>query len=420
MTAASNSSVDVAIIGGGPAGLSAALALHQLGITNVVVLERETQAGGAPRHTEHLGYGIRDLHRVTTGQRYAAELRKRVNAAGITVRTATTAVDWLDDTTLQIADTTGLSTIAARCVVLATGVRERPRAARLVAGDRGAGIFTTGSLQQLTANHHQRPGKRAVIVGAEHVSFSAVLTLRHAGCDVIAMVTPLPRHQSYAALRVATATRHRVPIITGTNIAEIHGRKRVEAVTLTNGHRIECDTVVFTGDWIPDNELARRGDIDIDIASRSPIVDGSWRTNRRGVFAIGNLIHPAEPADICALDGRNVASAVAGWMATNNWPTDPLRIVVESPISWISPGAVQLRAAAALKHFTLRVSEPVADATICVTQNGAVLWRSRRPRRLVPNRSISISASWLTKVDPAGSDINVALNVSVAVEERLR
>jgi hypothetical protein len=98
-------------------------------------------------------------------------------------------------------------------------------------------------------------------------------------------------------------------------------------------------------------------------------------------------------------------------MATNSWPTDPLRIVVEHPISWISPGAVQPRAAAALKHFTLRVSEPVADATICVTQNGNVLWRSRRPRRLVPNRSISISASWLTKVDPAGSDINVTLNV---------
>ncbi|MEI7619909.1 MAG: FAD-dependent oxidoreductase, partial [Actinomycetota bacterium] len=192
MTAASSSSVDVAIIGGGPAGLSAALALHQLGITNVVLLERESQAGGVPRHSEHLGYGMRDLHRVTTGPRYAAELRKRVEAAGITVRTATTAVDWLDETTLQIADATGLSTVAARCVVLATGVRERPRAARLVAGDRGAGIFTTGSLQQLTANHHQRPGTRAVIVGAEHVSFSAVLTLRHAGCDVVAMVTPLP------------------------------------------------------------------------------------------------------------------------------------------------------------------------------------------------------------------------------------
>ena len=422
MTAESKSSVDVAIVGGGPAGLSAALALHQLGITNVVVLERETQAGGVPRHTEHLGYGIRDLHRVTTGPRYAAELRERVETAGITVRTATTAVDWLDDTTLQIADATGLSTIAARSVVLATGVRERPRAARLVAGDRGAGIFTTGSLQQLTANHHQRPGTRAVIVGAEHVSFSAVLTLRHAGCDAVAMVTPLPRHQSYPALRAATASRYRVPIITSANIAEIHGRNRVEAVTLTNGQRIECDTVVFTGDWIPDNELARRGGIATDAASRSPIVDGSWRTNRRGVFAIGNLIHPAETADICALDGRNVANAVAGFMATNNWPTDPLRIMVENPIAWISPGAVQPRAAAALKHFTLRVSKPVADATICVTQNGTVLWRSRRRRRLVPNRSISISATWLTKVDPAGSDINVTLNVAVAetAPQRLR
>ena len=401
---------DVVIVGAGPAGLSAALALHRRGVEKVIVLERENQAGGVPRHTNHLGYGMRDLHRMMTGPKYAAELRRRVERAAIDIRTATTAVDWLDETTLQIADATGLWTLQSDAVLLATGVRERPRAARLVAGDRGAGVFTTGSLQQLTAQHHQRPGRRAVIVGAEHVSFSAVLTLRHAGCDVIAMITPLPQHQTYPALRIATASRHRVPIITGCDIAEIHGRPHVEAVTLTNGQRLDCDTVVFTGDWIPDHELARRGDIAIDTVHRGPLVDGALRTNRLGVFAAGNLVHPAETADICALDGRHVAASIVDWLTIGDWPEPLVRIVAHDPIAWISPAIVQPRANTPLDRFTLRVSHDSTAVTISVRQGDKVLWRGKPHGHLIANRSITIPSSWLAEVDGRGPDIVVAVD----------
>ncbi len=149
-----------------------------------------------------------------------------------------------------------------------------------------------------------------MIVGAEHVSFSAILTLAHAGCRSVAMVTPLPRHESYGVIKMATASLRRVPVLTGVDVAEIVGRRHVERVVLTDGRTIECDTVVFTGDWIPDNELARRTGLTMDPTIKGPVVDPAFRTSRDGVFAIGNLVHRVAAADRCALDGRVVASAV--------------------------------------------------------------------------------------------------------------
>ncbi|MEP7203119.1 MAG: FAD-dependent oxidoreductase [Ilumatobacteraceae bacterium] len=285
----------VGIVGGGPSGLSAAIELRRLGVQHVTVYEREQQVGGIPRHTNHLGFGIRDLHRVMSGPRYARTLAERAARAGVNIRRGTSVFS-LDD-------------VDADAIVLATGARERPRAARLVPGDRPSGIFTTGSLQQL-AMAGQRVGTRAVIVGAEHVSFSAILTLHHVGCKAVAMVTPLPRHQSYGVLRLATATLRRVPIFTGVDIAEIVGRRRVERVVLTDGRTISCDTIVFTGCWIPDNELARTSGLTMTPVIKGPTVDDVFRTSRNGVFAIGNLVHHVAAADRCALDGREVAAEV--------------------------------------------------------------------------------------------------------------
>jgi thioredoxin reductase len=290
----------VAIVGGGPSGLSAAIELRRLGVGHVTVYEREQRAGGIPRHTNHLGFGIRDLHRVMSGPRYARTLVGHVRSAGVHLRLGTPVFS-LDD-------------IDADAVVLATGARERPRAARLVPGDRPAGILTTGSLQQL-AMAGQRVGTRAVIVGAEHVSFSAILTLAHVGCRSVAMVTPLPRHQSYGVVKLAAASLRRVPVLTGVDVAEIIGRRRVEHVMLTDGRQIDCDTVVFTGCWIPDNELARRSGLTMNPAIKGPTVDATFRTSREDVFAIGNLVHRVAAADRCALDGKAVAAAVVRSLA---------------------------------------------------------------------------------------------------------
>ena len=367
--------IDVAIVGAGPAGLSAAIALRQRGAGRVVVFEREPVAGGIPRHTAHVGYGARDQHRLTTGPRYAALLVRRAERAGVEVEVGRSVGSFADGrVTTNGAD--GPAEISAHSVLLATGVRERPRAARLVPGDRPAGVLTTGSLQQFTTLHHQRVGTRAVVVGAEHVSFSAVLTLAHAGCKVPAMVTPYPRHQTYPLLRLATAGRHRVPIYTGVDIAEIVGRNRVQAVVLTDGRRIACDTVVFTGDWIPDHELARNAGLPMLAVAKAPIVDHGWHTEQRGVFAIGNLVHPAETADVCALDGRAVATHIMDWLMTREWPAAVAPIKVTAPILWAAPSA---------RGVTFRVDQ-FLTGSIEARTNAAILHCTKR-RAWAPNRA---------------------------------
>ena len=367
------------VVGGGPAGLAAAIGLRAAGVGSVTVVEREREAGGIPRHTDHLGFGVRDLHRLLRGPAYARRLVAMATVAGADVRTSTTAVDIGGDGVV-LADGTAL---AADAVIVATGVRERPRAARLVPGDRPAGVFTTGAIQQLTALQHRQLGERAVIVGAEHVSFSAIWTLRHGGCTPVAMVTSLPRHQTYLPLRLASATRHGVPIHTDVDIAEITGHGRVREVLLTDGRRIRCDTVVFTGDWIPDHELARRAGVVMVPPSRSPLVDHRFRTSLPGVFAVGNLAHPAETADVCALGGRSAAASVVAWWSDADrgaaWG-EPAPITVEPPIVWAAPTAGGL---------TMRVDHP-RTGRIEVRDGGRVIARTRR-RSLVPNRAIHVA-----------------------------
>ncbi len=224
---------------------------------------------------------------------------------------------WSQDGALEVTSPQGREELRPRAVVLATGCRERPRSARLVPGSRPDGVMTTATLQQLVYLEGTQPGHRAVVIGAEHVSYSAVLTLAHAGIDVVGMVTDLPRHQTFPAFDLAARLRYRFPLWTRTEVSAIHGVERVESVTLSDldGSRsrlVPCDTVVFTADWIPDHELAVLAGIELDPGTKGPPVDPASRTDMPGVFAVGNLLHGAEPADIAALGGRRVARSGRG------------------------------------------------------------------------------------------------------------
>jgi len=304
------------IVGAGPAGLAAAVELKRLGVARVLVVEREDEPGGIPRLCHHTGFGWRDLHGVFTGPGYARHYVRRAEAAGIEIRTSTTITGWQGPMTANFSSPRGLGQIEARAVLLATGCRERPRAARLVPGSRPQGVFTTGSLQRFVYQQHLPVGRRAVIVGAELVSLSALMTLRRASVSIAAMVTELPRHQIYLPYLPAkwyfADLRARAPLLTGARVSRILGHQRVEGVEVTlaatgQTEMIPCDTVVFTGDWIPEHELARLGGLAIDPGTRGPQVDPGFRTSARGVFAAGNLLRGAETADVSALEGRQAA-----------------------------------------------------------------------------------------------------------------
>jgi thioredoxin reductase len=402
------------IVGGGPSGLAAAIGLRGLGISPVTVIEREREAGGIPRHSHHSGFGLRDLRTVLSGPRYAARYRELAEEAAVELLTETMVTDWEGDRTLKLTGPHGRWEVEPPAVVLATGCRERPRSARLVPGSRPAGVMTTATLQQLVHLRRQKVGRRAVIVGAEHVSFSAVATLAQGGASVAGLVTDQPRHQSLRTFRAGAAVRYRAPVWTRTRVSAIHGSERVESVELTEldsgrTRTVECDLVVFTADWIPDHELAVMAGCELDRGTRGPLIDTGLRTTRPGVFGAGNLLHPAETADVCALDGRHVAPAVAAYLrGPGEWPSH-VRVTHRSPLSWVAPNLLLATGHPPPRdRFLLRSGEFVSRARIGVRQDGRELW-SGRVGRLVPGRSAHIPARWAARIDPAGGPVIVAV-----------
>lgn len=291
---------DVVIVGAGPAGLALAEGLARQG-TSVVLLERESEPGGIPRHSQHRSFGMLDLHRLLRGPDYARRRVDRAVAAGATIRVQHSVTGW-DGDRMLVTSPSGLATVNAPVIVLATGSRERPRSARLVPGDRPPGVMTTGTLQRLVAANIP-VGTRAVVVGAEHVSYSAVLTLRRAGVRVVAMLTESHRHETFAAFAL-TMRALGVPLRTNTTIAAIRGRGRgrVDTVELADGTTIECDTVVFTGDWVADDELLRTA------------------PPHSGLLTVGNVRLPGRRADQCAIEARRMVDRILRHLETGLVP----------------------------------------------------------------------------------------------------
>jgi NADPH-dependent 2,4-dienoyl-CoA reductase/sulfur reductase-like enzyme len=301
---------NVTIIGAGPAGLTAARTLVQAGIRDVQVLERNPQPGGLPRFCSHQGWGVWDMHRLYTGPRYAAELIGRAAGADIRINTTVTALE--PDGHIHISTPDGAEHLQSHIVLLATGIRETPRGARLVSGTRPWGVTTTGAFQEM-AQAGQIPFRRPVIIGSELVAFSALLTARHAGIKPMALIEPGPRILARRPGGLIARAIFGVPVRTKTQLLEIRGIDRVESVILErNGQREElsCDGVIFTGQFTPESWLPRSAGLEIDIATGGPAIDNFFRCADPAYFATGNLLRPVEHAGFAALEGARAAAQI--------------------------------------------------------------------------------------------------------------
>ncbi len=408
----------VLIVGAGPAGLSAALELKRLGLSDVIVVDREAQGGGIPRLCHHTGFGLRDWHRIYSGPRYARRYIRQAAVDGLEILTSTTISGWHGPATVTYTSPSGLGLIEARAILLATGCRERPRSARLVPGSRPQGIFTTGSLQRFVNEHKLPVGRRAVIVGAEPVSLSALMTLARAGLSGAMMITELPQPQIYfpvalAKWFMADLITH-TPIRTSTRVSRILGRKHVEGVEITQldtgqSETVACDTVVFSGDWIPEYELARSGGLTIDCGTRGPKTDAYFRTSKRGVFAAGNLLRGAETADMSALEGRYAARRIHDFLKRDTWPAPMFPVQVETPITWVFPNGVSAsNERPSTNYFTFRVNEFRQEAHAQVCQGNNILY-TQLFHRLRPNQSMRLASDWLTDINLDGEALRIVL-----------
>jgi thioredoxin reductase len=407
----------VVIVGGGPAGLAAALELRRLGVDGVRVLEREPEAGGTPRLCHHTGFGLRDLRRVLSGPDYARRYRTQALEAGVEMQTESQVTGWQGPRTLCVTSPRGLQTVEAGAILLATGCRERPASARLIPGDRPPGVLTTGSLQRFVYAHGQRVGKRAVVVGAELVSLSAALTLAHAGAEVVALVTEHAQHQVYAPYGPVwwmLQWRLGFRLLTASAVSRVIGGRRVEAVEVTHqsGGRVQtipCDTVVFSGGWIPEHEVARLGGLVMARATRGPQVDGALRTSTPGVFAAGNLLRGAQTADMAALEGRHAARHLARYLGGGAWPQAGAALLAEPPLAWVCPSWLTPGQPPPPQGRILFQVQTACSAGEVRVQQGRQRLYAQRHGPLIPNRSYALASRWTAQIDLAGEAVRVAL-----------
>lgn len=381
---------EILVVGGGPAGLAAATELARAG-RRVTVLEREAEAGGIPRHCGHYPFGMREFHRLMRGPDYAARLRASALAAGVEIRERTTVTALRPSGRVEITDDEGPSDLSASAVLLATGVRETSRAARLIGGDKPGGVIPTAALQGLVYLNGQRPFRRPVILGTELVAVSALLTCRHAGIRPLAMVEPGDRPTVRAPAHWL-ARLMGVPILLRSDIAAIHGRSRVEGVTLSTPQGpadLPADGVVVTGGFRPDAALLRGSHLEVDPASGGPVIDRWGRLSDPAYFAAGNLLRGVETAGWCWAEGRRTAQAILAALEGRLPPPSGARIVLDHPALRLAVPQVIGAGGEAVAHGRLqvRLAAP-ARGRICLRRNGEVLVATRLDS--LPERRLSL------------------------------
>ena len=396
---------DVAVIGGGPAGISAALELGCRSNLDIYLFENEKYLGGIPR-SAHVFFGMRDLKRAYSGKGYARRLDKLVRRTPVTICTQSTVVKIATGTDgrrhcLTVSSPDGLKVYESRYVLLAMGCFESSRGSRMIPGTRPSGVITTGTLQKMVNLEHKVPGRRAVILGSEHVALSAALTLHKAGVKIEALVEPNGLLHTYEVAAMGLGHCLGFSIIRGCTDLSVYGDERVEGVSLSfnNGShnkKVPCDTLVVTGKFRPEATLLYDSGIELDPYAGGPVVDGELQTSVKGIWAAGNLLRGANMHDLCALEGREAAKTILRRIdgGAESFAV-PVNIRPEMPIRFVTPQKVALgnvrqnRMSWLGSGYFFQVAQSQKRAVVCAMSGSSCIWK-KNYRSLMANHAYKL------------------------------
>lgn len=299
---------DVVVIGGGPAGMAAAVAAYDAGCTDVVILDREPQLGGILLQCIHNGFGLHKLGKELTGPEYAAVYADMVQQRGIKVYTETMVTGLTQERIVTAQNRSGILKLQAKAVILAMGCRERSRGALNICGARPAGIYTAGSAQKLVNCMGYQVGKRVVILGSGDIGLIMARRMSLEGAKVEAVCEIMPRSKGLQRNIVQCLEDFDIPLYLSTTVVQVHGRDRVTGVTIAQVDEnkapiaetkrdIPCDTLLLSVGLIPENELTRMAQIPIDPATNGAYADENCQTQVSGIFACGNVLRVHDLVD---------------------------------------------------------------------------------------------------------------------------
>jgi thioredoxin reductase len=405
MIALEKDKYEVIIVGGGISGLSAAKRLKDLGIKDLLILEREQECGGAPRHVLNQSFGLFEFRRPLLGPEYARRMRERVR--GVEQATGFNVIRLLPEGVLEVAGPQGVYTLQAKRVILATGTRESSRHARMVSGSRPFGVMTFGELERYVHFAKKRPFQRAVIVGTEWISFAAIHTMRRSDIKTVCMLEEYARTIAPEIICMAYKNIFKTQIYRGVRLRRILGKNRVEGVEVEKNGQVQafaCDGVVFTGKFIPEAHLVQRSCLCFDKQSGGPSTDQYQRLSDPAYFSCGNVLRPVEASWVCSKEGIQAAQFVKKSLSGTLPPiTESVPIRFYDPVRFVCPQ--HLVFPHQQKHkLCLKVSmrRPIRGILRLVV-NGQKTWN--KTIKVMPEQIIKIILKGLPLIRPSEIEI---------------
>ena len=402
--------VDLVIIGGGPAGMSAAVAAYDAGIRDILILERDKSLGGILRQCIHNGFGLHRFKEELTGPEYAYRYEVQVKERNIPFKTETMVLDVSENKTVTAMNSTdGLFQIEAKAIILAMGCRERPKGALNIAGTRPAGIFTAGTAQKFVNMDGYMPGKKVVILGSGDIGLIMARRMTLEGAEVKAVCELMPYSGGLARNIEQCLNDFGIPLMLSHTVVDIHGKERVTGVTiakvddrrrpiLETKQYIECDTLLLSCGLLPENELTRAAGIEIDRITGGAVVDENRQTDIDGVFACGNVLHVHDLVDYVSEESDIAGKAAARYIKSEKAEALPSPILLETDgrVRYTVPQRVQ-SAEDVTVYF--RVADVYRDVKI-VVRDGDDIIISKKKQKVAPGEmeTVKLTAEMLTSL----------------------
>ena len=404
------------IIGGGPAGLAAALRLREKGIQDILILEREHFPGGILRQCIHDGFGLTRFGESLSGPEYAQRFIDRVQAEKIEIITDCTVLDVSPEKVVTaVGKKCGLLQIEAQAVLLTMGCRERTRGALATPGTRPAGVYTAGVAQAYMNLQNIMVGKEIVILGSGDIGLIMARRLTLEGAHVKGVYEVQPYPSGLPRNIEQCLNDYGIPLHLSHTVVEIRGRDRLSSVVVAacderfrpipgTEEEIPCDTLILSVGLIPENELSLAAGVTLDARTRGAFVDEFCQTDVPGVFAAGNVLHVHDLVDFVSLEAEALADSAAEYLQKGSLPACPLEVVAGSHVGHVIP---QRFSGARSFTLSLRVRTPLQNVSVVLRQNGREVLR-KKMRKALPAEMIQLSVK-AEKLSPEG-------NLEVVVE----